>query len=170
MLLWSSRTLAELSHWEATEFRTFLLYTGYFVLQKIAHDDVLAHLMNLNVALWILISDTLSASSEYRAFAHELLLYFVSQSAAIYGNKFLVYNKHSLVHLSTEVELFGKPDNSSAFVFENLMQVLKKTSSLFLVHQLHRLKLKLQVAHHQISAVCLVTTVAARFSTNALDT
>ncbi len=64
--------------------------------------------------------------SEYRSFAHELLQYFVEQSADIYGREFLVYNVHSLVHLSKEAELFGSLDNSSAFIFENHMQVLKK--------------------------------------------
>jgi len=36
------RSLDELGHWKATEFRTFLLYEGYFVLHGIVSDDVLA--------------------------------------------------------------------------------------------------------------------------------
>lgn len=36
-----------------------------------------------------------------------------------------MYNVHSLVHISAEVEHFGKQDNSSAFIFENFMQKLK---------------------------------------------
>ena len=43
--------------------------------------------------------------------AHELLLYFVNRSREIYGPEFLVYNIHSLVHLSLEVEQFGALDN-----------------------------------------------------------
>jgi hypothetical protein len=50
----------------------------------------------------------------------------VEQAGDIYGREFLVYNVHSLVHLSKEVELFECLDNSSAFIFENYMQVLKK--------------------------------------------
>lgn len=79
------QTIAELNHWKATEFRTFLLYTGCFVLHKIAQYDIFAHFVNLSVAIRIPISDRLSVSSEYGTFAYELLLYFVSQSAAMYG-------------------------------------------------------------------------------------
>ena len=96
----------------------------------------MAHFFTLNVALNILISDSLSADSEYRTFANELLLHFVSKSAAIYGN-FLVYSFHSLVHL----------DNSSAFVFENFMQTLKRLARsgrnpvLQVSHRLHEYNL-----------------------------
>jgi hypothetical protein len=120
------RSLCELAHWKATEFRTFLLYCGYFVLNKIARAEIVQHFLCLSVALRVLISDTLSVSTEYRTFAHDLLLHFVSKSADIYGPEFLVYNVHSLVHLSKEVETFGKLDNCSAFIFENYMQTLKR--------------------------------------------
>jgi hypothetical protein len=120
------RTLAELAHWKATEFRTFLLYTGFFVSHRIDHDDILSHFLSLSVSLRILISDKLAVDKELRTFAHELLCYFVNKSAEIYGPQFLVYNVHSLTRLSKEVELFGKLDNCSAFEFENYMQTLKK--------------------------------------------
>jgi hypothetical protein len=69
------------------------------VLHRIAQGDVLAHFLTFSVAIRILVSDVLSAKSEYCSFAHELLPYFVSKSASIYGNEVLVYNVHSLVHL-----------------------------------------------------------------------
>jgi hypothetical protein len=137
------RTLNDLAHWKATEFRTFLLYIGYFVLHKIMSDRVLEHFLCLSVACRILVSEKLAAIIEYRSFAHELLLYFVEQAADIYGREFLVYNVHSLVHISREVELFGSLDNSSAFVFENFMQVLKKyarSGKKPLIQVCHRLK------------------------------
>lgn len=119
------RTLNDLPHWKATEFRTFLLYTGFFVLHKIMNDDVLEHFLTLVVALRILACQKLAADSSKRTFAHQLLLYFVSQAADIYGPEFMVYNIHCLVHLSQEVELFGQLDNCSAFGFENYMQTMK---------------------------------------------
>jgi hypothetical protein len=86
------------------------------------------HFACLSVAIRILASDTLSVNSEYRSFAHKLLLHFVSGSAAIYGPEFMVYNVHSLVHIADEVETFGKLDNCSAFIFEIFffLQILKR--------------------------------------------
>ena len=120
------RSLDELGHWKATEFRTFLLYEGYFVLHGIVSDDVLAHFMCLSVGLAILVSQSLSANAEYRRFAHDLLVYFVQKSSQLYGPEFLVYNVHSLTHISMEAEQFGNLDNCSAFIFESFMQQVKK--------------------------------------------
>jgi len=120
------RTLDDLPHWKATEFRTFLLYAGYFVLRGIISDEILEHFKCLSVGMAILISDTLSVDAGYRQFAHDLLVYFVQKSVELYGAEFLVYNVHSLTHISLEAEHFGKLDNSSAFIFENFMQQLKK--------------------------------------------
>jgi len=58
-------------------------------------------------------------------FSNDLLLYFVNQARELYCTQCLVYNVHSLMYLSTEVDHFGALDNSGAFVFENFMQVLK---------------------------------------------
>jgi hypothetical protein len=137
------RTLNELPHWKATEFRTFLLYTGYFVLHKIMNDDVLEHFRTLVIALRILTSEKLAVDCSKRTFAHQLLLYFVSRAVDIYGPEFLVYNVHCLVHLADEVERFGQLDNCSAFVFENYMQTMKKyvrSAKSPLVQVTHRLE------------------------------
>jgi len=120
------RSLDELRHWKATEFRTFLLYEGYFVLHGIISDEVLVHFMCLSVGLAILVSERLSSNAEYRRFAHDLLIYFVQKSAQLYGPEFMVYNVHSLTHISMEAEHFGKLDNCSAFIFESYMQQVKK--------------------------------------------
>lgn len=120
------RTLDDLTHWKATEFRTFLLYTGYFVLYKIMNDEMLSHFLTLVVALRILVTRKLAVDSEHRTFAHERLLEFVKKSEYIYGKEFIVYNVHCLTHLCQEVAHFGQLDNFSAFVFENYMQTLKK--------------------------------------------
>lgn len=120
------RRLSDIAYWKATELRMFLLYSGYFVLHGILRDELLNHFMCLSVAIGIFVSPKLSCNGQYLNFAHRLLLYFVDRSCELYGKEFLVYNVHSLVHLKSEVESFGKLDNSSAFVFENFMQQLKK--------------------------------------------
>jgi hypothetical protein len=121
------RSLSELPHWKATEYRTFLLYAGYFVLRKTVQKDIFEHFLCLSVAVGILLSEKLSADEVHRQFAHDLLVYFVSKSAELYGEEFLVYNVHSLTHSSEEVKHFGKLDNSSAFIFENYMQHVKRS-------------------------------------------
>ena len=121
------RSLSELAHWKATEFRTFLLYSGYLMIRKIAKDNIVQHFLCLSVAMSILVSEKLSQSRDNREYAHRLLLHFVDKAAVLYGPEILVYNVHSLTHFSREAELFGQLDNSSAFIFENYMQQLKKS-------------------------------------------
>jgi len=60
-------------------------------------------------------------------YAHELLLIFIRHSAVLYGNKFVVYNIHSLCHLSQECKDHGSLDNFSTFVFENFLKSLKSS-------------------------------------------
>jgi len=151
------RCMSELSHWKATEFRTFLLYAGYFCLRGIIDDEVFNHFMCLSVAVAIFVSVTLSCDESLKHFAHELLLYFVSRSCDLYGPEFMVYNVHSLVHLSLEVDEFGALDNSSAFIFENYMQTIKKCVKsarnplLQIVHRLQQRTAFSKLSHEKFS-------------------
>jgi hypothetical protein len=79
-----------------------------------------------SAAISILISEQLSTDPEKRKYAHNLLLHFISSAAELYGEHFMVYNVHSLSHLSAEIDMFGSLNNTSAFVFENYLQTLKK--------------------------------------------
>jgi len=72
----------------------------------------------------ILISPSLV--SKYSEYAHKLLVHFVKECQWLYGNEFLVYNVHALIHLSPEAVKFGCLDNCSAFPFENYLQQIKK--------------------------------------------
>ena len=56
-----------------------------------------------------------------------MLEWFVFKSKDVYGESFITYNVHSLIHLHQDVENYGEDLLSlSAFPFENYMQVLKK--------------------------------------------
>nr|CAK26780.1 TPA: transposase domain-containing protein [Ciona intestinalis] len=118
------RTLTELDRWKATEFRQFLLYTGKIVLKDILCESRYKHFLCLSVGINILVSPELASS--HIAFAHSLLVQFVSQCKVLYGDEFLVYNVHCLLHLANEAQLFGSLDRCSAFKFENYMQTIKK--------------------------------------------
>jgi hypothetical protein len=95
-------------------------------MHKILADKVFQHFMCLSVAMHILIRKKLSKNSALRQFAHELLLHFVSSSALIYGDEFIVYYVQSSTQLAAEVDSFGSLDSSSAFIFENVMHKLKR--------------------------------------------
>jgi hypothetical protein len=62
----------------------------------------------------------------YLPYARELITHFVQGCEAIYGNTFVVYNVHNLLHLPDDVEFFQTSLNDiSCFPFENYMQQLK---------------------------------------------
>lgn len=118
------RGLAEVDRWKATEFRQFLLYTGKIALSGILRKDLYEHFLVLSVASSILIS--LALASSHGDYAKQLMKYFVEQGRVLYGDEFLVYNVHSMLHLADVVHEFGSLDACSSFPYENYMQQLKK--------------------------------------------
>ena len=118
------RTLTDVPRWKATEFRTFLLYTGPVVLDGILSEKYYDHFMLLSLGISILICPSLSKTDA--DFAGALLKKFVSDCPLIYCPEFVVYNVHSLVHLSALVKRHGCLDSFSAFKFENHLQTIKK--------------------------------------------
>jgi hypothetical protein len=118
------RSLKELDRWKATEFRMFLLYVGPVVLKKHLHPSVYENFLCLSVGTSILLSDNRHPMIEY---ARQLLICFVNTATALYGDTFVVYNVHSLIHIADDVRQHGCSLNHlSAFPFENYLQKLKK--------------------------------------------
>lgn len=120
------RGLKKLKYWKGTEFRQFLLYTGSMVLRRILPLILLKHFNTLHVAVRILCSDFLVSNEDYLNYAQQLLYHFVESLMILFGEEFVSYNFHALLHLIDDVKIFGKLDNFSAFNFENFMQRLKK--------------------------------------------
>lgn len=118
------RSLKELDRWKATEFRSFLLYTGPAVCRKIVSPNIYEHFLVLSVAIRILCDK--HSTQELLNYAEELLVYFVEQFKVLYHRKFVSYNVHGLVHLTADAKHLGSLDNFSAFVFENYLGKLKK--------------------------------------------
>ena len=118
------RSLLEVRQWKATEFRQFLLYTGPVVLYRELPQNLYENFMLLSVSMSFLLSpDRCSAYSDY---VQKLLIVFVKNFGALFGENMLVYNVHSLVHIVQDVKRFGSLDNISAFPFENFLGKLKK--------------------------------------------
>ena len=121
------RSLSELDRWKATEFRQFLLYTGPLVLKAVLHSDMYKHFLLLHVSVSILLNSNAEFRRHYLSYARDLLHCFVENAATFYGETFVVYNIHSLVHLSEDAENQDCSLNEiSAFPFENFLQTLKK--------------------------------------------
>ena len=120
------RGLEELKLWKATEFRTFLLYTGPVVLKPVLNADMYFHFLSLSVAMRILYSYLLV--EQHLQFAEQLLIYFVEKSKQIYGVKFVSYNVHCLLHLSCVAEYNGSLNLCSAYRFENKMSDIKRSA------------------------------------------
>ena len=118
------RSLADVDRWKATEFRQFLLYTGKIVLNGTLRHEQFEHFLCLSVASCILVCPEYAQS--HGDYVKQLMEFFVEQGKILYGDKFLVYNVHSMAHLADEAKEFGSLDACSSFPFENYMQKLKR--------------------------------------------
>ncbi|KAK5638535.1 hypothetical protein RI129_012830 [Pyrocoelia pectoralis] len=119
------RSLSELPRYKATEFRTFLLYTGPIVLNKIIDVALYEHFMLLHVAATVLLSKR-HLSNLGCDFVQTLMNKFIKYCKLTYGLEYLVYNVHTLTHLSEEANIYGPLDTVSAFPFENYLGEMKR--------------------------------------------
>lgn len=119
------RGMKDLQRFKATEFRQLLLYTSKIVLKDLmaskAHYE---NLIELNVGCGLL-SDPTKASRD-NDYANELLTRFVGNAKTLYGNAFMVYNIHSLLHLAQTAKHHGCLDAVSAYAFESKLGKLKR--------------------------------------------
>lgn len=112
-----------LAHFKATEFRRILLYDGIVIFKDNVLKNVYKHFLLLHCGLYILSSPVLVQS--HLAYADELLKLFITHSAVIFGDKFVVYNVHSLCHLVQECTEHGNVESFSAYPFENKLKSIK---------------------------------------------
>lgn len=118
------RSISEYERWKATEFRTFLLYTGPVCLVGSLHEECYGNFMILSVAMTCLLSPILCA--KYVDFCRELLVMFVEHFGALYGEDKITYNVHGLVHLPDDSRRYGALDTVSCFPFENCLGMMKR--------------------------------------------
>jgi len=118
------RNLVDIDRWKATELRQFAVYTGKIVLKGILADQLYDHFMAFSVALSLLHCPTLTV--DHNSYSKELMTFFVGKTKELYGDHFMVYNVHSMVHLPEQALAFGSLDACSAFPFENYLGKLKR--------------------------------------------
>lgn len=119
------RSLEELEYWKATEFRSFLLFTTPVVLKGRLQKKFYQHFMLLHCGIRFLLNS--ETCIIYNDLANNILKDFVTQYPILYGNEYVTYNVHGLIHLSDFVKIHGSLENFSAFKYENCLQIMKKT-------------------------------------------
>lgn len=118
------RTLNVLPYWKATEFRSFVLYTGPIVLKDILPNEVYNNFMNLHCAVTI-------CGCEYHVKnglvtrAEEFFENFIQEFKTIYGNGSVSYNIQNLCHVCDDVRRLGSFEKFSAFPFKTLLKDIK---------------------------------------------
>lgn len=118
------RALVNLKKFKATEFRFIVLYSGVTIFYNILDNVKYRHFLLFHIAITILSSVPLIEA--YINVAEEAIRKFVLKSAKIYGEDFVVYNVHSLLHLCADVQTYGPIERYSCFPFENYLQSLKR--------------------------------------------
>lgn len=118
------RPLKDLDHWKATEFRTFLLYTGPTCVASVLPTKKLKHFLLLHTAVYVL-SLGPKITDDWIDYAEDLIRIFIKEMPILYSNEVMTYNFHSITHICDDVRKFGSLDQISAFPFENYMRLLK---------------------------------------------
>ena len=119
------RTLLEYAFWKATEFRTFLLYTGPIILKNILPRELYSYFLLFHSAVTILISESHIQIETNVDSAHEMLQLFVKDFARIYGKEQVSPNVNNLLHICSDAKKYGTLDKFSAFRFEIYMSKIK---------------------------------------------
>ena len=121
------RSLKFLPYWKATEFRSFLLYSGPVVLKGVVSQKVYDHFLQLSVAIYILHEEDDEWRNRRLDYCQSLLEVYVENCSRYLGDIFCVYNVHNLLHLTDDVRYFNTPlQHISAFPFENFLQTVKR--------------------------------------------
>ena len=122
-----SRSLSTLDKWKAIEYRFFLLYVGPVVLKDNIEVEEYNLFMKLSVAMHILLSEKYCLDVKKVLYEKDILHMFVNDCRKIYGNDFVTYNIHCLLHVSDDVIHFQRSLNGlGAFKFESYLGHLKK--------------------------------------------
>lgn len=117
------RSLNDLDRYKATEYRAFLLYTGPICLKRSVDENIYKNFLLLSASTTLL---SLHSDPQNLDVAKQYIIAFIKHFELLYGTRHLVYNIHSLSHLTDDVRKFGSIDKISAFPFENYLGTLKK--------------------------------------------
>jgi hypothetical protein len=117
-----TRTLNDLPHMKATEYRLHMNYVAP-VIFNVLNTQLYNHFMLFHVAMKLLVNEENCVL--YAQYAETLLKKFVKDAIKLYGPKFISYNIHNLINLPDDVINYGPLDNFSSFPFEKKLQKMK---------------------------------------------
>ena len=114
----------DLSHWKASEFRSFLFFYGIPCLWNILPEEYLQHFILFIEAISLL--DQRSISPQALVKAGSLLPHFCLRVEALYGKRYETFNLHCLLHLPECVKNISPLWSCSCFWFEDFNEDLRK--------------------------------------------
>lgn len=120
----TTRSMAQIEKFKATELQFLLLYAGPVIFKKVLAEDVYDHFLLLHVSCRLLNSKDQAVI--YLDSTKSFMRDFVRLAPLIYGESCLTGTFHNLVHLPDDVAYMGCPlSKISAFPFENTLGKLK---------------------------------------------
>lgn len=137
------RSFKEIHRWKATEYRLFILYTYPVLFYEVLSKEQFELILMLHCAIFILSSYDLT--EKYCHIADKLLKNFVTKSAQVLNDDFVVFNVHNLIHIVEDVKLYGSLNDFSCFPFENYLYILK--------NKLHSTSKPLEQIHRRIEEI-----------------
>ncbi|XP_064461761.1 uncharacterized protein LOC135371716 isoform X1 [Ornithodoros turicata] len=110
------RSISDRAHWKAPELRSWLLFYSMPCTVDILPREYWRHMAKLSKAVHIPLRENISDLDITHA--DELLREFVGRCIPLYGEAFMTFNVHALLHLAASVAYLGPLWAHSAFVFE----------------------------------------------------
>lgn len=119
------RSLCQRKFWKATEWRAWLLYYSPFVISGLLPFQYFRNWCRLSGIMHALLADVV-ALDRLAAVEAEVAL-FMQEYQDLYGNVQMTFNVHLLSHLCDCVRQWGPLWGFSAFPFENMNGIVKKS-------------------------------------------
>ncbi|CAH0551707.1 unnamed protein product [Brassicogethes aeneus] len=119
--------LSQFNQYKATQYRQLLLYGAPAVLRNILNEEQYANMMLLHSIIRFLSFE--HQSPEVLDFCQVAVKTYVSICEDLYGQQFISYNIHALLHVVDDVRELGPLDSFSAFCYENNMPSVRKLST-----------------------------------------
>lgn len=136
------RSLDDLCHWKASEYRSFFFFYSLPITYDLMKPEYFQHWMLLVTAIFILSSHSISQGDLAKACTN--LKLFCSQTEVLYSKRCCTFNLHCLLHLVEKVKDHGPLWTHSCFYYESFNGDLR--------HMFHGTQnVQMQIMH----AVCL---------------